>query len=228
MILKTIATGSTGNCYYLKADNGEILLLDAGIPIMEIKKGISFDVENTKGCVITHCHKDHSLSAGKVANFSPVWKPYESANKRLRAHLGDFKIECFDLPHNGCENRGFIIEIDGQKICYMTDLEYCPYDLSDKGINILIVECNYITELVNDDLPNERHKVLGHCSLDTCIGIIKMCSKHLRGVYLAHASKGSTMDKSKALNRVKEEIPAYINCEFLKENTEYDISECPF
>ena len=228
MTFKCIATGSEGNCYILTNNKREHLILDAGINIKDIKKGLNFDVENTKGCVITHCHKDHSLSASKVANFSPVWKPYESANKRQRTHLGNFRVECFDLPHNGCDNRGFIIESDRQKICYMTDMEYCPYDLSDKGINILVVECNYISELVNDDSPNERHKVLGHCELNTTIGIIKMCSKHLRSVFLVHASKGSTMDKGKALNRIKEQIPAYIKCEFVKENTEYDISECPF
>lgn len=49
-------TGSTGNAYYLKADNGEILLLDAGITITEIKKMISFDVANVVGCCVTHSH----------------------------------------------------------------------------------------------------------------------------------------------------------------------------
>ena len=38
MTLKTIATGSTGNCYILTSDSGKHLILDAGIPIAEIKK----------------------------------------------------------------------------------------------------------------------------------------------------------------------------------------------
>ena len=48
MILKTIGTGSTGNSYYIKANNGEILLLDAGLPIADIKKGINYEVDKVK------------------------------------------------------------------------------------------------------------------------------------------------------------------------------------
>ena len=103
-----------------------------------------------------------------------------------------------------------------------------PYDLSKIPINILIIECNYIEELVDDDIPNLRHKVLGHCSLDTCIGIIQNCKKHLRKVILIHASKGVTMDKEKALKTIRENIPTYINVEFAKDGESYDISEIPF
>ena len=56
MLLGTIATGSTGNSYYIKSDNGEILLLDAGIPIADIKRGINFEVGSVVGCVVTHRH----------------------------------------------------------------------------------------------------------------------------------------------------------------------------
>lgn len=56
MLLGTIATGSTGNSYYIKSDNGEILLLDAGIPIADIKRGINYEVGSVVGCVVTHKH----------------------------------------------------------------------------------------------------------------------------------------------------------------------------
>lgn len=158
-----------------------------------------------------------------------MFLPYRHPEKpRIMTHLGDFRIDSFPVPHNGCENRGFIIEIDGQKICFLIDLEYCPYDLSKQGINILIVECNYIEDLVDDDIPNIRHKVLGHCELKTTIGIIKNCQKHLRKVFLIHASKGVTMNKERALKEIREQIPEYIEVDFCKENTTYDVSEIPF
>lgn len=56
MLLGVNATGSTGNSYYIKSDSGKILLLDAGISIAEIKRGINFDVGNVSGCLITHQH----------------------------------------------------------------------------------------------------------------------------------------------------------------------------
>jgi hypothetical protein len=36
------------------------------------------------------------------------------------------------------------------------------------------------------------------------------------------------MDKAKALVQIKASIPEYIDVEFVKDNTSYDISECPF
>lgn len=157
-----------------------------------------------------------------------VWQPYLSEHKRQKTHLGEFECESFELPHNGCPNVGYLIRVGGQVIAYMTDMEYCGWNLSKQDINVLIVECNYISELVPDDLPNIAHKTLGHCCLDTCMGIIKNCQKHLRKVFLIHASKGVTMNKERALKEIREQIPEYIEVEFCKDNTVYDISECPF
>lgn len=56
MLLGVISTGSTGNAYYIKADSGKILLLDAGVSIAEIKKGIGYDIGSVVGCCITHRH----------------------------------------------------------------------------------------------------------------------------------------------------------------------------
>jgi glyoxylase-like metal-dependent hydrolase (beta-lactamase superfamily II) len=56
MLLGVNATGSTGNSYFIKTDNGEILLLDAGIPIADIKRGINFEVGSVVGCIVTHKH----------------------------------------------------------------------------------------------------------------------------------------------------------------------------
>lgn len=159
----------------------------------------------------------------------PVHTPYKNVEqKRLRTKIGDFQIDSFPVPHNGVENRGFLIKTEGQTICFLIDLEYLPYDMSQQPINILICECNYIEELVDDDIPNIRHKVLGHCSLDTTIGIIQNCQKHLRKVILTHMSKGNTFDKEIAMERIKEAIPPYIEVEYASEGKVIDLSEIPF
>ena len=227
MTLKCLATGSKANCYVLKRDNGEMLILDAGLPISEIKKGIGFDVANLKGSVVTHSHKDHSLSAEKLKQLTPVWEPYLSEQKRQHTLLGDFDMQCFDLPHNGVENRGFIIRVDGQTICYMTDLEYCPYSLTSQNIDTLIVECNYMKRLVPDDLPNLQHKVLGHCELDTTIGILQGSLRTLKHIILVHMGQG-TLDREKAMERIRDVVPEYITVMWARADKNYDISACPF
>ena len=56
MKLKCIATGSSGNCYTLTANNGETLIIDCGIPIKEIKKGLNWNIRGIKGMIISHAH----------------------------------------------------------------------------------------------------------------------------------------------------------------------------
>ena len=230
MTLKTISTGSDGNSFVLTNDNSKHLLIEAGLPIGQIKKGLDFDIANLQGVIVSHEHLDHSLSVRKLKSMGiKTYTPYKFAEiKRARVKIGDFTIESFPVPHNGVENRGFIITVDGQKICYLCDLEYCPFDLSKQDINILICECNYISDLVDDSLPNIVHKTLGHCELSTTIGIINNCKKHLRKVVLVHMSKGVTFNKQVALERIKSEIPKFIEVEYAEENKVSDLSEIPF
>ena len=49
MKLKCIATGSSGNCYTLTSYSGETLILDCGIPIKDIKKGLNWNVKDVVG-----------------------------------------------------------------------------------------------------------------------------------------------------------------------------------
>ena len=229
MILKVLSSGSSGNSYLLTNEKGKHLMLDAGLPLDALKRGIDFDIQNWQGLVTSHHHSDHSLSTEKIRNMGiPTYTPYlDTEHKRLKTTLGDFKIESFPLPHNGVENRGFIIRVDGQTICYMTDLEYCPYSLASQNIDTMIVECNYMKELVPDDLPNKTHKILGHCELETTIGIIKDNMKTLKNVILVHMGAGS-LDRIAAMIRIRKIIPTYINVIWAKAGETYNISKIPF
>lgn len=55
MNLKVLSSGSHGNCYLLSTEN-ETLILDCGMPIKEIKKGLNFDLRRVSGVVVTHSH----------------------------------------------------------------------------------------------------------------------------------------------------------------------------
>ena len=59
MRLKVLSSGSQGNCYLLES-NGETLILDCGIPIKEIKKGLDFDISKVVGVCVSHGHLDHA------------------------------------------------------------------------------------------------------------------------------------------------------------------------
>ena len=171
--LKVVATGSSGNCYLLKSEHGT-LVLDCGVPIRTIKSALDWRVCDISAVLVSHIHADHSKS---VADFEKmgitVWKPYLDDKKIQRKHFGDFTVTCFDVPHNGVENRGFLIESDGQKILYATDFEYIPYNFRKNQINHFIIECNYDSDHVDKDAVNFQHKVMGHASLSTALGILE-------------------------------------------------------
>lgn len=156
-----------------------------------------------------------------------MWQPYLSEHKRQRTHFGEFECESFSVPHNGCPNVGYLIRVGGQVIAYITDMEYVPYSLKSQNIDTMIVECNYMKNLVPDDLPNLQHKVLGHCELDTTIGILQGSLRTLKHIILVHMGQG-TLDREKAMERIRDVVPEYITVMWARADKNYDISACPF
>lgn len=172
--LKVLNSGSSGNCYLLQIGE-ETLILDCGIPIKNIKIGLNFDISKVVGVLCSHEHRDHSKALEDLRNMGmKICAPFCAGDvKSSHIKMGSFDITSFDLPHNGAWNSGFLIKVDGQKILYLTDFEYCKYNFQSLKVNHILVECNYQQEYVNRDLPNFEHKIKGHCSLDTCMDFVK-------------------------------------------------------
>ena len=55
MILKVLGSSSKGNCYLLKSAK-DVLILEAGVTIKDIKIGLDFNFRDVVGCLITHEH----------------------------------------------------------------------------------------------------------------------------------------------------------------------------
>lgn len=230
MTLKTLATGSTGNCYILTSDNGKHLILDAGIPIAEIKKGIDYDVANISGAICTHTHADHHKAVKDLINMGiPVWQPYlDEKHKRQRTRLGDFKIECFDVPHS-VPCRGFIIEVDDLKILYASDFEYIGYSFKNYGINVMLIEMNYSQEIMDElDVDSHiSHTVTGHASDVTTTEFICHNKKYLQNVILCHYSKSGNLNREQALETLKSKLPEWVICQYAIPGEEVELG-CPF
>lgn len=55
MRLTVLNSGSSGNGYLLECGN-EILIVECGVPFMEVKKALNFDLSKIVGCFISHSH----------------------------------------------------------------------------------------------------------------------------------------------------------------------------
>ena len=241
MILRTIATGSTGNCHALISNAGEILLLDLGVSANEIKKGIDFKISDVCGAVATHCHKDHSKS---VTNFEsmgiPVFTPYIS---REPMEIGkEFTIKAFDLTtadgrftHTNsdgseCPCYGFLItHPEMGRILYITDCEVIKWRF--KEIDHILLGVNYDKEMVDRSNPAKNNHVLrGHLEIGTACDFVKAnYSDRLQNVIMCHLSEGSA-DADRFIGRMKQAVPA-ANVDVTKPNKEWILKNpkiCPF
>ena len=62
MKIKTIASGSKGNCTIILCDETKIII-DMGISFLTLKKSLeenSLSFSDFSGILVTHCHKDHT------------------------------------------------------------------------------------------------------------------------------------------------------------------------
>lgn len=212
LTLKCLGSGSSGNCYLLNTES-ETLIIDCGVPIKEIKKGLRFDVNRVVGVLCSHEHSDHARSL-KELEYMGIRRmaPFVVGHVR-RSHctMGSFDITSFDLPHNGVYNSGFLIRVEGQTVLYMTDFEYCPYIFKKQKINHMLIECNYQKKYVSDDLVNYEHKLRGHCELDVCKEFVKVNrTEDLRSVILCHLGFGANEDECERSIRKISGCPVYV------------------
>lgn len=93
MRLKCLGSSSAGNCYLLTSDSGETLILDCGIPIKEIKKGLNWNIKDVVGVLCTHKHLDHSKSLNDFQAMGiPIFAPY-LGNGCKSANMGGFAVK---------------------------------------------------------------------------------------------------------------------------------------
>lgn len=179
-MIKVIATGSKGNFYILEAGE-EILLLECGIPIKEIKKALNFDLSKVVGCLLSHSHNDHCKAIEEVLKFTDVFTSKgtkEELQERFNINrhcfeiehnkpfeIGNFMIVPFNTQHDTKEPLGFLIHHkDIGTVLFATDTYYLKYKF--RNIDYALIECNY-SEDVLEDLPAYRARLLkSHMSLE--------------------------------------------------------------
>ncbi|KGN90325.1 metallo-beta-lactamase [Porphyromonas crevioricanis] len=173
----SLASGSSGNCYYLETPMGA-LLIDTGINVRTIAanlKTVGVDLQQKlRAILLTHDHADHIRSIGRTslkyelpiyateAVFAGidksryvVEKPHLSLrhviDKETPFELIGLRVTPFDVPHDASDNVGYYMEGDDDfRFCLLTDVGHItPTIRSYAGRSKhLVVEANYDSEML--------------------------------------------------------------------------------
>lgn len=221
MKLKVLASGSKGNCYLLKS-NDEILILECGISYKQILEGLSFNLEDVVGCLVTHEHKDHSKAIEKLNNngidvyaSKGTFETLDIKNHRTKIiksedilKIGNFTIMPFEVKHDAKEPLGFLInhkEIGN--LLFITDSYYCEYNFNN--LNHILVECNYSKNILDENIKDGvipislRNRIVkSHFELKNVIEFLKSNDlRSLKNLVLLHLSNQNS-DEDYFINEV--------------------------
>ena len=167
--IKVLASGSTGNCYWI-SDGRTPLLLEAGLPLQKIREGTGFQVSNLAGCLISHEHGDHSrgipelvkagvncfMSQGTAEALGMQSHRIKILEAKKNYHIGTWQVMPFEVQHDAVEPFGYLLRsiATKEKLVYITDSSYSRYIFN--GLSYIMVECNYSMEILNENIQAGR------------------------------------------------------------------------
>ena len=196
--LCSIASGSSGNCYYV-GSNSRGVLVDAGISIRRIRKTleeIGPGISGIKGILVTHNHIDHIKSVSLLTKKYGIpvyctegtWKGimrhrmtldadpemYRPIKAGIPFSIGGMQIEAFPVSHDAHEAVGYHFDGFGRKLSIATDLgvigERAAHFLRQS--DAMVIESNYDEEmLLNGHYPDQLKQRV-HSSMG------HMCNTH--------------------------------------------------
>lgn len=223
ILLKVIGTGSSGNCYLLLDENGNTLVLECGMPVDKVKQALNFNILKINGMYVSHGHQDHIKYLPDFELMGcDIFAPYKEAGKPASRHFKPWYIRAFKLPHGDISSYGALIEHDnGERILFLTDLEYCPFNFKNWNVNHILIECNYQPEYVDLDAANKEHKLRGHCSLQTAIDfVVANQTEALKSVTLLHAGI-RTLNPKECVEQMQSAIGIQIPVNFARNGKEF-------
>lgn len=220
--VKTIGSGSSGNCYLVNINNTKILL-ECGLPFKKIQKALNYKVSDIDFCLVTHEHADHAKSvkdllktgvdcymtkgtAEALGASGHRLKVFENwaETKYKTTYINNILIQPLRAIHDAKEPVMYYIRdiVTKESLLFVTDTAFMAYKIPSY-INILMIECNYVKRLINKRVDENkinvslRNRIVkNHMSLETVLEAlddVKMT--RLKKVYILHLSDGNSDEK---------------------------------
>ena len=230
MKVKTIASGSKGNCSIVLCNNTNIII-DMGISYLTLKRSLeenSLSFEQFAGILITHSHKDHINGLKSLIKHTNLVvyipeKMYPDLEEIVPLHrckfiedkfeIQDVEVELIHTSHDAPCSVGYIISFDNKSLVYVTDTGYINRKFLAKmvGKDCYIIESNHDEKMLMDG-PYPRflkERVIsdkGHLSnITTSKYLKKIIGSNTKTIVLAHLSETNNTQEL-AYTTVKESL----------------------
>lgn len=178
MLLTCLGSSSLGNCYLFEAADGEVLVLEAGIPFSEVKHALRFQLRRVSGCIVTHEHNDHAkflpdfLKAGiRVYALPFVFDALgvgrkaftEGIQPRTPFKVGTFKVQGFAVEHDVPCLCYIITHREMGNLLFITDTMMLGRHDPESGrtisykfpnLNQIMIEANYSDAILSANIAN--------------------------------------------------------------------------
>lgn len=221
--VKTIGSGSSGNCYLVDINDTKILL-ECGLPFKKIQKALGYRVSDIDACLVTHEHMDHAKAVkdliktgincymtngtaealGVKGHRLCLLEKHEEKHKYKLRGFNNLSILPLKSIHDVAEPVNFYIRdrYTNESLLFVTDTAYMEYKIPN-DINVLMIECNYVKRLIDERVEGGkinvslRNRIVkNHMSLETVLEAlddVKMT--RLKKVYILHLSDGNSDEK---------------------------------
>jgi phosphoribosyl 1,2-cyclic phosphodiesterase len=217
MKFTALASGSSGNCYYIENKNSAILV-DAGISCKQTLSALSslnLSPKKLQAIFLTHEHSDHIKGADVLARTLNL--PIFTTEKTLRnkficlnpkllyalprdqLKIGSLKISAYKKSHQALDPVFFSIFDQNKKISIITDAGYACKNIINavKTSHALFLESNHdLAMLQSGNYPAYLKKWIlsdtGHLSnLQASLLVLEHASPKLQHIILSHLSENN-------------------------------------
>lgn len=209
MIITILGSGSKGNSTLIETENKNILI-DAGLPLINIEKRLERALPKLDLIIITHTHSDHIKGIKSILkkqqpiiytiknDLEEKLPKYENISYEKNINLENIQIELFEVSHDvPCLGISIKNTKKEKELIYITDTGYLKEKLLNKYKNkdIYILESNYDIEMLTEGkypfyLKQRIRSDYGHLSNDDLSRYLKtLIGEKTKYLCLAHLSE---------------------------------------
>lgn len=226
MKLKVLGSSSAGNCYFLENED-EVLILECGVPIKEIKKALDWSFKKVVGCLVTHSHNDHSKSIKDLQSFGvhvyalpetleakKIDSPFSIPVEVLACYIiGEFSVIPLPARHDVPIVSYLIYHKEFGNLVFATDTYILPNEL--KGVRNWMIEANYDKDILAQDVADGKTNsylaqrvVKSHMSIGKTLEAVKASGvEFAKNIVLIHLS-----DSNSDMNSFKTQMQELTGC----------------